>query len=101
MSEGSSSGGRGPSSIKPPTIKPPTARGEQFGATTLGAAPEPVIYDSSPSRSVGAMPPAYAASPPAYAPPRKQNLLLWVVVAALLLGFFVLVLGVLAYVLLR
>jgi hypothetical protein len=97
MNEGSSSGGRGPSSIKPPTIKPPTLHDEQFGATSLsGAAPEPASYRSAPTAQ--AMPPAYAAAPA----PRKQNVLLWVVIAAvLLLALLVVVLAALALIWLR
>ena len=95
MNEESSSGGRGPSSIKPPTIKPPTAQGHEWGATSLSGPPEP---------SVGAMPPRpqYAPPSPAVAPPRpRQNLLLWIVGGLLLLGLFVVVLGVVLLLLLR
>lgn len=94
MNEGSSSGGRGPSSIKPPTIKPPTLHDEQFGATTLGAAPEAASYRSAPTAQSQ---PAYAAAPPQ----RKQNIVLWVVVGVLFLGVLVVVLAALALILLR
>jgi hypothetical protein len=97
MNEGSSSGGRGPSSIKPPTIKPPTLHDQEFGTTTLGVAPEPASYRSAPTAQSQ---PAYAAAPSP--PPGKQNILPWVVIGVvLLLGVLVVVLAALALILLR
>ena len=94
MNDESSSGGQGPSSIKPPTIKPPTAQDNAFGATTLGAAPRATMPLSAPSPSVGAMPQMQAA------PPRpQQNLWPWMIIGALvLLALLVVVLAVLAVV---
>ena len=96
MNDDSSSGGRGPSSIKPPTIKPPTLHDEQFGATSLGGVPEPASYRSAPAGQIAS--PAYAAAPPA---PRKQNLWLWIVAGGLLLGLLIIVLAVVVLLLLR
>lgn len=98
MNDESSSGGRGPSSIKPPTIKPPTARDDAFGATTIGAAPRATMPLNAPSPSAGAMPqmpPQYAPAPLTAAQPRpKQNLLLWIVGGVVFLGLLVVALAV-------
>jgi hypothetical protein len=101
MDEGSSSGGRGPTSIKPPTIKPPTARDEMQGSQTVDYAPGAMSPVSAPS---AAMPLTYLPQPPAAyaAPPRRgRNVLLWVVIGAVLLGFLIIVLGVVLYLWLR
>jgi hypothetical protein len=101
MNDEGSSGGRGPTAIKPPTIKPPTAQGDAFGATTLGAAPRATMPLSAHTPSVEAMP-QYAPQPAAVAPPPpKQNLWLWIVGGLLLLGLFVVVLAVALVVWLR
>jgi hypothetical protein len=101
MNDKSSSGGRGPSSIKPPTIKPPTARDDAFGATTLGAAPRATMPLSAPSSPVGAMP-QHASAPLTTAQPRpQQNLLLWIVGGVLILGLLVVALAVVLYLWLR
>jgi hypothetical protein len=96
MNDERSSGGRGPSSIKPPTIKPPTAQADEWGATSFSNAPSP---------SVGAMPPMPQSAPPplaAASPPRRQQTVwLWIVAGMLLLGLFIFVLGVVVYLSLR
>ncbi|HYY55697.1 MAG TPA: hypothetical protein VE842_00115 [Pyrinomonadaceae bacterium] len=91
MNEDSSSGGRGPSSIKPPTIKPPTikpptARDDVWGETTLGSAPGAALPQSAPVPVGSALPPMERA---AAAPPGRQNLWLWVVLGLLFLAILV------------
>lgn len=96
MSDESSSGGRGPSSIKPPTIKPPTARADDLGPTSFSNAPAP---------SFGAMPAEQAASAPSAAstpsPPRKKNVGLWIVAGVWLFFLLIFALGVVVYLSLR
>jgi len=97
MSDEGSSGGRGPSSIKPPTIKPPTARDSDWGATSLSGAPSP---------SFGAMPPQpqSAATPLAASSPsqrRQRNVGLWIVAGVWLFFILMFALGVVVYLSLR
>ncbi len=101
MNDESSSGGRGPSSIKPPTIKPPTARDNEFGATSFSSASAPVEVSAP---LVCAMPQMQQHIPPpsAIAPPgRQQNLWLWIVAGVLLLGLLIIVIAVVVLWLLR
>jgi hypothetical protein len=87
LNEDSSSGGRGPSSIKPPTIKPPTARDDVWGEeTTPGSAPRAAFSQSAPLPVASAMPPMQRTD---VASPRRQNLSFWVVLGLLFLGFLV------------
>jgi hypothetical protein len=90
MSEESSSGGRGPSSIKPPTIKPPTAQADDWGATSLSSAPSP---------SVGAMPPTpqAASTPLAASSPSPLKFALWIVAGVFLFFLLMFALGVVVY----
>jgi len=93
MSDESSSGGRGPTSIKPPTIKPPTAQADDRGATSLSSAPSP---------SVGAMPPPQSASTPlAASSPSPLKVVLWIVAGVGLFFLLMFALGVVVYLSLR
>jgi hypothetical protein len=94
MSDESSSGGRGPSSIKPPTIKPPTAQADDVVATPFPSASAP---------SFGAMPqststPVAASSP---SPRRQRNVGLWIVAGVWLFFLLIFALGVVVYLSLR
>lgn len=88
MSDESSSGGRGPSSIKPPTIKPPTAQADDWGATSFSNAPAP---------SFSAPPPM--AQPPPMAAPSSSPLkfALWIVAGVFLFFLLIFALGVVVY----
>jgi hypothetical protein len=88
MSDESSSGGRGPSSIKPPTIKPPTAQADDWGATSFSNAPAPAMPTM-------AQPPPLAASSPS--PRRQQNVGLWIVAGVFLFFLLIFALGVVVY----